>query len=86
MGFLRRAFGGGDGPGAVYEHCGRCGQSVRVGEECVTVNVNRERFDGEAVTVLESEVLLLLCAPCKRRLDAGALRSVIPVSGQRGEL
>jgi hypothetical protein len=87
VGFLNRVFGGGDGggPGEAYDRCGRCGRPVRVGEEAVTVTANRERFDGEAVTVLESEVLLLLCAPCGQRLDAGALRSVIPVSGQRGE-
>lgn len=82
MGFLRRAFGG-DGPAAVYGHCDQCGRPVHVGEESVTVNVNRERFDGEAVTVLESEVALLLCAPCGRRMDAAALRAGIPVTVQR---
>lgn len=76
MGFLGGLFGSG-GSKELYEHCGWCGRDILYGDTSVTVNLNTERFDGTAVEVLNSDVLLMLCAPCGSRLDAGALRQAL---------
>lgn len=88
MGFLRRAFGRGDrdsGARAGYERCGHCGRDIRVGDGYVAVTLSRERFDGGAVTVEGSEVLLLLCSPYGGRLDAGALGREMRGAIRRGQ-
>jgi hypothetical protein len=76
LGFLGGLFGRG-GSRRFYEHCGWCGRDILYGDTSFTVNLNTERFDGTAVNVLGSEVLLMLCAPCGRRLGAGTLRQVL---------
>ena len=64
-------FGGGKG---VYERCGWCEAPIRYGEESVTVTLNTEKAEEEAVEVLRSDVLLVLCLPCGGGLDEGSLR------------
>lgn len=83
MGLWGRVFGGSgdDVSGGVYEYCGWCGRGIHYGDTAATVNLNTERAAEESgetfVEVLDSEVLLILCAECATRLDAGTIRQAL---------
>ena len=78
MGFLERMFGGvGDDDRGVYEHCGWCGREILYGDTSVAVGLSTERADEGGVSVLDAEVLLVLCEPCGKRLDAHALQGAL---------
>ncbi len=61
----------------MYEHCGWCGCQISYGDTTATVNLNTERAGETGVEVLDSEVVLILCAECATRLDSGTLRRVL---------
>jgi hypothetical protein len=62
----------------VYESCGWCGREIRYGDVAVSVNLNVERADEQAgVEVIQSQMVLVLCASCGNGLDAGTLRQAL---------
>lgn len=70
--------------------CDRCGKGILPGNAQVVVcrNVEETGIDDsgdEFVTVIDSEVLLTLCAVCGNRLSGEAVRSALAgVSGGSG--
>ena len=58
----------------VIDACNLCGADVRYGEECVTLNLHTERWDGWQIEVLRADVAVLLCSECGSDLDPLQIR------------
>ncbi len=73
----------------VYTNCDWCDKEISYGNASVTINRNIEQMDSTeedpegVVTVIESDVLLTLCAQCGNKLDSEMLKRVL-VALKRG--
>ncbi len=67
----------------VFAVCDWCELPIYFGNAEVTVNLNIEQVDRPGdypdgqITVIQSDALLTLCAPCGNRLDREKLRSFL---------
>ena len=61
----------------VIDACNLCGGDVRYGEECVTLNLHTERWDGWQIEVLGADVAVLLCSECGSDLDPLQIRQTL---------
>jgi hypothetical protein len=52
-----------------FENCSCCGREIEDGETYWSVSVNQEVFDGEAIEVLDSSMLLVYCQSCASARD-----------------
>lgn len=72
-----------DEEGNEYGECDACGKTIQFGNALVALNRNIEQIDasteypGGEATVLDSQVLLTLCANCGSQIDADQLRDVL---------
>ncbi len=67
----------------VHTTCNWCGKDIAYGNAQVTINRNIEQMDsteeypeGE-VTVIQSDVLLELCAECGNKLDTETITKIL---------
>lgn len=49
-----------------FTTCRKCDVDIQAHEEYVSVTLSRERFDGEAVDVLDARMLYALCLSCSQ--------------------
>jgi hypothetical protein len=73
----------------VFAECAWCGRPIRYGNAAVTVTRSIEQVDWNeqledgAITVIESDALLVLCAGCGNRLDLERVRRFLLQEGLR---
>ena len=70
-------------PVAVYGQCQWCGRDIRYGNACLTICRNIEQVDwnaelrGDECTMIDSQVMLTLCASCANCLDHTELTTAL---------
>jgi len=67
----------------VYTNCDWCDKDIAYGNASVTINRNIEQTDSTEedpegiVTVIDSDVLLTLCAQCGNKLNSEMLENIL---------
>jgi hypothetical protein len=67
-----------------WNTCSSCGKSIFVGDVHWTVNIHKEKFDGDSINVLDATSNLIFCEACASKRDFDRITVPLVSSDGRG--